>query len=148
MRDLFEENWNVLSCGQCKFCGAQCRRVDHKHVFFSKPFFFSYHEGRENKLVCHDFTPADYCRWLKEHWVSYEDYWDGEKPYRDTDTISLCLDGDFSVRYHVLASDFVRGTHLDPRGNPLWVEKIYYKINRKSPTGYELVHEYPHTAKI
>lgn len=148
MRDLFEENWNVLSCGQCKFCGTQCKRVDHKHILFSKPYFFSYHEGRENKFVCHDFTPADYCRWLKDNWVSYEDYWDGEKPYRDTDTVSLCMDGDFSVRYRVLVSDFVRGTHLDPDGNPRWVEKIYYKINRRSVTGYELVHEYLYTAEI
>lgn len=148
MRDLFEDNWNVLNCSQCAHFGRHCKRVDHKHIMFSKPWFYSYHSGEDNKLVCRDFTPADYCRWLKDNWVSYDDYFSGEVPYRDRETIALCLDGDFSVRHHVLASDFIKGTHLDPEGNLRWVEKTYYKISRTSPTGYQLVHEYPYTAKI
>lgn len=75
---------------------------------------------------------------MKEHWISWEDYWSGEEP---TGKMWLILDDDKSVRYAVRREDFSDGTFLDADGNLKWIEKEYYKQSRKSPTGYILVHE-------
>ena len=148
MKEIFEENWSCLQCGQCKYfkvdadrATSTCKRLDHKHIKFAKPWFKSYDCGQFNSMVCDEFYPRDSCRWLKEHWISWEDYWDGEEP-KPTETIPLVLDGDFSVRYKVLKSDFITGNFLDDSGNLKWVEKEYYKRSKSSPIGYKLIHEY------
>ena len=145
MKELFEENWSCLQCGQCKYFKVDadrsvstCKRLDHKHIKFAVPWFKSYDCGQYSGSVCRDFEPSDLVPWLKEHWISWDDYWEGEEL---KGTISLVLDGDTSIRYVVSRKDFTDGTFLDADGNLKWIEKTYYKQSRKSPTGYILVHE-------
>ena len=62
-------------------------------------------------------------------------------PYGNTNTlIYFVLHGDASIRYGVPLMDFVNGTMIE--GNRLKaVEKEYYRKSKKSPIGYELIHE-------
>ena len=150
MKELFEENWSCLQCGQCKYFKVDadredvqsiCKRIDHKHVKFSKSYFKSYDCGQFRGIVCREFYPADNCVWLKKHWFSYDDYYQDEKI---KGLINFCIDDDFSVRYGVKVEDFINGTMYDESGNLKWVEKMYYKQRKPSkryPTGYELVRE-------
>ena len=145
MKEIFEENWSCLQHGQCKHFNinadrseSRCKRLDHKRIKFAKSWFKSYDCGQFRGVVCRDFEPADNCKWLKEHWISYDDYYQGEKP---KGTVALCLNDDFSVRYKVSAEDFVNGTFTDTDGNLKWVEKEYYRISRKNPIRYNLIHE-------
>lgn len=147
MKEIFEENWCCLQCGQCKYFkvnadreDSTCKRLDHKHIQFAVPWFKSYDCGQFSGTVCKDFEPSDTVKWLKEHWVSYEDYYDGDKP---TGTISLVLDGNTAIRYKVLKEDFVNGTFINKDGSLKWIEKEFYrkvKKSKKNPIGYELVH--------
>ena len=147
MKEIFEEHWCCLQCGQCKYfkvnadmpnVESTCKRLDHKHIKFAKPWFKSYDCGQFASMVCNEFEPKESCKWLYEHWRGWDDYWDCEKP---KGMISLVLDDDFSVWYKVLKEDFITGNFLDDAGNLKWVEKMYYKRTKKSPIGYELVHE-------
>lgn len=149
MKEIFEENWCCLQCGQCKYfkvnadmegVESTCKRLDHKHLKFAKPWFKSYDCGQFVGRVCKEFEPADYCVWLKKHWVSYDDYHQDDIIGDDAKSY-FCLDNDFSVRYGVLTKDFVDGTMFDDNGDLKWVEKVYYKRSKSSPIGYELVHE-------
>jgi hypothetical protein len=141
------DEWSCLQCGQCKHfkAGADregiestCKRLDHKHIKFAKPWFKSYDCGQFFGTVCRDFEPAAYCVWLCKHWKGFDDYFAGEE---FKGTVALVLDSDFSVRYKVKAIDFINNTFLDEEGNLKWIEKEYYKISRKSPIGYALIHE-------
>lgn len=145
MKQIFEEEWCHLSCEQCRFfkvdadrTASTCKRLDHKHIKFTNPWFKSYDCGQFSGTTCRDFEPSDTVPWLKEHWISWEDYWSGEEP---TGKMWLILDDDRSVRYAVRREDFSDGTFLDDQGNLKWIEKEYYKQSRKSPIGYILVHE-------
>ena len=149
MKELFEESWCCLQCGQCRWFKSNaeqptvestCKRIDHKKFRFAMPWFKSYDCGRSHGIVCRDFEPASWCKWLKEHWVSYDDYYQGDKP--SFPLIGFTLGNDTTVRYMVKSEDFINNTFIDSDGNLKWVRKMYYKKSRKSPTGYELVTEY------
>lgn len=145
MKELFEENWSCLQCGQCRFFNVNadrqvstCKRLDHKHIKFATPWFKSYDCGQFSGTVCKDFQPSDTVPWLKDHWKGWDDYWDGEK---QKGMIPLIIDNDKSVRYLVSREDFVNGTFLNSDGSLKWIEKQYHKQSRKTPTGYILIHE-------
>lgn len=150
MKEVFAENWCCLTCGQCKYFQVDadlenkksiCKRIDHKHIKFAKPWFKSYDCGQTWGTPCRDFQPADWCIWLKKHWVSYDDYCQDREP---KGTVCFCVDNDFSVRYAVKTEDFVDGKMFDENGNLKWIGKMYYAQRRdkkKFPTGYELVYE-------
>lgn len=136
-----------IDCGHCihfKVNADQanvestCKRLDHKHLKFAKPWFKSYDCGQFCGCPCRDFAPKPLYKWLYEHWEGFDDF------YRDEDltkkTVSLVIDGDFSVRYHVKALDFINNTFLNEDGSLNWFEKIYYKQTRAS-FGYKLIHE-------
>lgn len=136
--ELLNDEWSFLACGQCKFWGKNCKRIDHKHFQFAKPWFRCYDEGQYASYCCRDFVPADWCVWLKQHWTSLDDYYgeDVDKGY-----VALCIDGDQSVRYYVLRKDWNNNTFVDDNGKLKWCRKMYYKIDRSSPIGYRLVEE-------
>ena len=142
MKQLFEENWCHLSCGQCVYFKVNadreestCKRLDHKHIKFFKPYFKSYNCGQFSGCVCSDFAPVEWCVWLRQHWVSIDDYLGGEEI---TGYVSLVVD-DLPVIYRVKKKDFFYNDFIDQDGNLKWFEKVYYKVYRNSPTGYKLV---------
>lgn len=135
-----------LGCGDCKYCNVKadldgeestCKRIDHKHIQFAKPYFKSYDCGQRSAILCSDFEPNEWELWLYRHWkreflgkVSTDGY------------IGLCLDKDQSVRYFVTKEDFFYNTFLNEDGSLKWKKKMYYKQSRKSPIGYELIIEW------
>lgn len=144
-----------IGCGDCKYFQVDadrrqdvtCRRIDHKRVKFAVPWFKSYDCGQQSGIICADFVPAKWHKWLFEHWTSIEDYCreyeEVEGRPRVRGMLWLCLDGNTDVEYGVDYLDFYNGTFAGPDGKPMWKERRYYKRSRKSPIGYELVYEYP-----
>lgn len=135
-----------LSCGGCVYCNpsadldsveSTCKRLDHKHLQFAKPWFKSYDCGQRGGCICSDFKPKEWQLWLYRHYK--KDFLNhlNLKGY-----IPLCIDKDWSIRYYVKKKDFYNNTFLDADNNPKWVFKKYYKQSRKSVTGYKLITEY------
>lgn len=139
------DEWPALQCGQCKFfkvdadrTASTCKRIDHKTIKFAVPWFKSYDCGQFAGTVCKDFEPSPYIPWLWYHWQGWENYWQGDEP---KGLIYFTLNGDTSIRYGVDRKDFNEGTMYDENGNLKWIERMYYKQSRSSPTGYKLIRE-------
>lgn len=140
-KEELRDHWPFLSCDQCKFSGVSCKRIDGKEYKRATPWFLSHHSGCP---VCSEFVPADWCKWLCEHWACVEDFIDEEvrSKYR---TVALVYGDDKSVWYNVTFDDWFNGTFLDEHGLYKYVYRQYYKRHKPSerfPTGYELVKEY------
>ncbi len=138
--DEFWEACSYLNCRNCHWYGKKCKRIDHKHFSFSRPWFKSEDYTQGVSAVCRDFQPASYCVWLTKNWIGWDEWVKGLIP--NPNTVGLCIDGDQSVRYHVSWTDFINNTFVDNDGNLKWVYKLYYRKTRKSPIGYKLVTEY------
>lgn len=144
-----QEEWPCLQHRHCKYFKVNadreestCKRIDHKHIKFAKPYFKSYDCGQFQAGVCKDFTPAKVWKWLYKNWTSYEDYFG--KDFVPKGTIALCVNDDSSTRYHVKFYDFVNNCFMDKDGNPNWVYKQYYKRTKtteENPIGYILTTE-------
>ena len=144
------EDCPCLQCGHCKFFNVRadmpnvqstCKRVDHKHIKFAKPWFKSYDCGQFHGYICKDFEPSPTYVYLYVHWLSYLDYF--KRDPDDSGLLGLVLDDNFDVDYYVKTKDFVNNTFLNPDGTLKWVKKMYYKRSKESPFGYRLVNEYP-----
>ncbi len=77
---LYDENPHI-GCGDCKYFRINadreeslCKRIDHKATKFYRPWFKSYDCGQMTGIICSDFTPAERCKYLYEHWTSIEEY--------------------------------------------------------------------------
>lgn len=155
VEDSLQDMCYFIGCGSCKYCDpradldgveSRCKRIDHKHIQFAKPWFKSYDCGQRSSIMCGDFEPADICVYLKQHWTNPLDYaamGDENRIKNCRGGVGLCLDGDQSVRYKVSWWDFWNNTFLNPDGSLKWYEKLYYKRSRRSPIGYELIREHP-----
>lgn len=140
-----------VGCGYCKYCDpcanmegqeSRCKRLDHKHIQFAVPWFKSYDCGQLSAIMCADFKPVKWSKYLYEHWTSPIDYAANGDESRIRGYVGLCLDGDQSVRYYVTMKDFWFNTFTNPDGSLKWVKKMYYKQSRSSPTGYKLITEW------
>ena len=152
MEEIYDVHCH-LGCGECKYfqCDAErredttCKRIDHKHIQFSVPWFKSYDCGQYSGITCVDFEPKPLSKWLYEHWVSMQDYMDSYKRVEGREYVNgyigLCLDGNQEIIYYVKFSDFFYNTFLDSDGQLKWEFRKYYKKSRKSPIGYTLVTE-------
>lgn len=150
------ENYHCGNCIHWKLgAGGKhlpCKRLDHETIKFATPWFKSYDAGQHSGCICSDFYPHPSNTYAVKHWTTFEDYWnkyvDQWLPYKNTNTlIYFCLNDDRSIRYGVPLMDYVNGTMID--GDMLKaVQKTYYKQSRKSPIGYELVHESINGIKI
>ena len=149
------DNYINLGCGSCRYfqCDAErrdcttCKRIDHKHFKFGKPWFKSYDCGQQSAITCADFEPKESCKWLCDNWVSIDDYMsDYEliegKSYLDNKFITICIDDDFSVRYYIRRKDFHYNTFVNADGTLKWIKRCYYKQSRKSTIGYKLIWEF------
>lgn len=147
-RSVFIKEVDNYHCGDCKYFKVNaeqenivstCKRIDHKKIKFTIPFFKSYNCGQFASMICSDFQPHDWNLNACKEWTSFEDYWDAYVeqwlPYKNTNkTTAFTLKGDTSVRYHVPLLDYIYGRMI--KDNKLMaVEKSYYKQDR-SPTGF------------
>ena len=107
-----------LYCGDCKFRGRNCKRVDHEKVKFYKPCFQSYHGG-EHHIPCRDFEPmfpqhADYRdKWqgIEDAWPVYLDAWcENGKPPK---LLAFHLGDDFNTDYLVPFELFFDGGMIE-----------------------------------
>jgi len=114
---------------------SQCKRLDHKHLRFWKPWFKSYDC---NGPVCSDFTPAERCLFLYRHWKP-----EFNLPPEDDEKVALVVDGDREIMWHVRALDFFYGDHINEDGSLCWTDKVYYKQSKSNPIGYVCLQEYP-----
>jgi len=154
LSDLEKDERERYCCGSCKYFNirsdmdnviSSCKRIDHKRVQFYRPWFKSYDCNQFSGTVCSDFEPADWCIYAKKHWNGFDNYWKSYKKYwnpnAETDSISFFLDKNTDVGYKVKLTDFVFNTMYNEDGSLKAFEKFYYKTIKKSPTGYELIHE-------
>lgn len=132
-----------LGCGDCKFNGLNCKRIDNNLIQFYKPWFVS--QPSRFHHICCDFQPIEWQKIICEEWTSFEDYWPAYVeqwlPYSNTNKLDyFFINGDKTVAYGVPMLDVVYGRMFD--GDKLLaVEKMYYKQSKKNPIGYVLVHE-------
>lgn len=141
-KEEFFDEWSHISCKDCKHysCKDDCfckKRLDHKKYRIAQPWFVTCYDYDFH--ICSDFVATDHYPWLYNHWKKEFT----EDCYNKNGTISIIIDGDKSVRYCIKAEDYFFNTFLDENGNLKWTKKMYYKQSRKSPTGYELIREYP-----
>lgn len=148
VRDAFP----ALGCGLCKFFKVNadreeslCKRLDHKQIRFYHPWFKSYDCGQFSQNLCADFKPNfSAVPALEKIWCGVDAYV-GNIP--EAGTTALYLGGDTNVQYKVRTKDFYDGSFMN--GDSIrCVEKSYYKIDRKSTTGYRLVREHFDTPEM
>lgn len=143
------EDWCSVSCKHCKYSQytemfhdkktiiqSECKRIDHNHIRFAKPFFIVYDCGRMLTHCCSDFEPSSGNPWLYNHWGEIDIILPKENA-----TIPFTLDGDTSTWYYVRYLDFYNNTFLNTDGTLKWVYKMYYKKVRNT-LGYVLMREY------
>lgn len=143
------KDWCSVSCKHCKYSRytetfhnkkiiiqSECKRIDHNHIRFAKPFFIGYDCGRRLTHCCSDFEPNPGNPWLYNHWDEINVILPKENA-----VIPFTLDGDTSVWYYVKYLDFYHNTFLNPDGTLKWVYKMYYKKARNI-LGYVLMREY------
>ena len=149
------EHWCHLECGNCKYFQVDadrredttCKRLDHKTFKLAVPYFKSYDCGQYHCNICSEFEPADYCKWLKEHWKSIDayiaEYEQAEhKSFFKNRYVSLTIGDDTLVRYYVKRKDYFDGNFINPDGSLKWVKRCFYRRSKSSPIGYKLVWEY------
>ena len=145
MTELERDEWPCLQHGQCKWFKVDadrnestCRRLDHKHIQFAVPWFKSYDCGQTSSCVCRDFQPAEWCRWLHEHWDGFDGYYGEDQKFDGY--VWLVVDGNKDLKYAVKEEDFINGDFMDG-DMPRWVKKQYYRRSKDTPTGYKLITE-------
>lgn len=102
-----------LYCGDCKYNGRNCKRVDHDGVKFHKSPFQSYHGG-EHHIPCRDFEPRfphyamyrDLWQGFNDCWPVYVDAWLG---CREPKELTFHLGDDFDTDYAVPFNLFFYG---------------------------------------
>lgn len=145
LRDAFPH----VGCGLCKFFNVRadmpdvkgtCKRLDHKNIKFAVPWFKCYDCGQQSGVMCRDFAPAEWVKYLHRHWCGVEEYV-GEIPEKAE--LGLTIGGDTSVRYVVRLKEFFDGTFVDDGTLRCYGKTFYVKRNNKEkyPIGYELINE-------
>lgn len=143
-----EEFDEALMCGQCRYAGEKCKRVDGKRIRFYHPWFAPH--SAQQHFICRDYATADWCMYIKTHYPGYEKYAenpDVQREIRNRKSVGFFVGNDEDTIYHVLADDFVNGTMWDG-GVFKAYEKQYY-VRTRSGFGYRLVTEQlPNGVKI
>ena len=146
---MINEDCPNYECKDCKHyksahLGGCTKRVDHKTIEFSAPWFRC--DPENCHTPCCEFEPSKIHIWdLKNYWTNWENWWndyvdtwlEGHNPYNEL--IYFTLNGNTNVRYGVPMMDYVMGNMYN--GNNLKaVEKMYYKRTQKG-FGYKLIRE-------
>lgn len=154
-------------CRQCKYFGSHCKCIDHRYVYFSRPWF-SCDKLRENHPICKAFKPyfqscpAGYLEWealggfdewyrlWRKQWHHNRNpVWTHISLIRAIPTIDaehdIAKDREFSDDvYTVPYEDFLNCDIVREDGiHCLDFRHIEYSRNSKSVTGYKWVSEGP-----
>lgn len=149
--DSLQDTCYHVGCGDCEFFRvnadreeSRCKRIDHKRIRFYVPWFKSYDCGQRSAVMCADFKPAKWHKYLYEHWTDPVDYAAMGDINRIKDSkkwVSLRIANDPWV-YRISAWDFWNNTFLEEDGSLKWASRWKYIRTRSSPTGYAIQWEY------
>lgn len=116
---------------------SRCKRLDHKVLRFSIPFFKSYDcDG----AICRDFRPSPSYKYFHDLW---HDWYIKFYVPKEGKTLPLTIKGEGEVSFHVSYLDFFNNTFRNEDGSLKWLYREYYIQTKFSPFGYLLIKEYP-----
>lgn len=136
-----------VGCGMCSHfsaradqpgCESTCKRIDHKKIQFYHPWFKSYDCGQFTAIMCRDFCPASTAPKLVEEWVGTDEYV-GDIP--EESRMYVFLNGDKNIAFAISTKEFYEGSFITEDLKLRAYGRMYYKMKRSAPTGYELVKE-------
>lgn len=139
-----------LHCGDCKYFrhdipgkSTPCRkRIDHVKIRFATPWFQCYDCNQYSGVICSDFEPSGWYKFLASTWKGFDYYWPRfVEQWQPLRYVAFILDGNKAVRYHVKLEDFVFGTMFDEDGRLKAYERQFYLKSRASPIGSVLMTE-------
>lgn len=139
MEEMFEEK---LMCGMCKYFREGCKREDPR-VQFSRPWFASKNCCGENRMICKEYEPANYCVYVKNNYPGYDEYIknpDVQREIRNSRYMGFFIGDDEDITYNVRTDDYINGTMWDGDTFKTF-EKVYYVRTPKKGFGYKLVRE-------
>lgn len=142
VNSTIEEFDEILMCGQCKYFGKNCKRVDGRIIKFYRPWFVCETGVGRFHYICRDYEPADYCVYIKNHYPGYEKYTQNHEVQHEIERRRNCglfIGDDEDTLYHVPSSDFVDGTMWD--GDVLKAYEKQYYVRTRSGFGYKLITE-------
>lgn len=131
MRTIWTDYCESIRCNQCKY-HSNCKLLKGKNVEPYKPWFASVAVGQ----VCKYFEPANYCKWIKARWTTFQAC--ALLPKEGT-LFTIFVNGDHNTAYHVDALRYINDDFVDEDGNLIWEDAFHYVPSRKAPNGYRKV---------
>lgn len=143
-----------LTCDHCKYCGMNCKCIDHNVVHFSRPWFScDVYTGKHT--ICSSFDPVSYFKYVIDEWQEVGGFWNWQRLWKEQwhngrlpQSIALILakprqGREFSDdRYYVSYDDFVYCNIMKEDGIHFY-DYAHIEKSRKSPIGYIWIHEGP-----
>ena len=141
-------HWNSLWDAKHGKGKSTCKRIDGDIIQFYKPTFLI--SAPPTHFPCSEFSPNPMYKQLYANWRGFDEYinnymtyWDPTLPRRYHTTANTCftVNHDYDVIYDMRLADYVEGNMWRADGKFNVHTKTYYKRSRRSPTGYQLIHE-------
>lgn len=149
-------NWKeeIVRCKNCKYHNliadtfpekSMCKNIDYTKYWIYAPWFSSHCTG-EGILPCRYFEPESCYVYLNKHWTNIDDYmaWQIMQGYVDfhKSKLSLFMAKDRNKSYTIYFRDFYYGTYENIDGTLKHAYVQYYKRNKNSAIGYNLITEH------
>lgn len=147
----------TICCEDCKYFDliadfhakqgikTPCKNMDYTKYWFYAPWFQSHCTGA-GILICRQFEMSSIRVWLKQRFTCPDDYiafliTHGEMNFHTAKVSFFKAGNRKEAKYDIYFRDFYYGTYENEDGTLKCCNKTYYKIDRKSPVGYRLIHE-------
>lgn len=137
----------VVTCDCCKRYSvypekSKCTRFIYPKTLLPVRSCFSCDVTCGKHCICSDFEPTPLYKDVYKRWTTIEEYAAQAGWKQDNDkAMNVFLNGDTSVMYSTTLGKFRYGEMVEAGGLFYYNSKIYHRQSRKSPCGYDLVHE-------
>ena len=134
-----------IRCRNCKYFKVKPPYECKRWIFPDKlvpyhPWFSCDREG-SNHIICSEFEPAPWCKYIYKVWTNYDEYYSLMRDELEDKTCTVFINGDFETAYVCHIDDFIYGW---PEGKAIaYSDKLHYRRTRESPFGYVLDHSGP-----
>lgn len=136
-----------VRCGHCihwhvRTDKSKCKRFLYPDTLIAARPWYSSDDTASGHCICSEFSPKPLWIDIYKRWTNIEEY-AVQMRWEETNhkKMWVMLHGDRSIRYATTMGAFRHGNMIDQDGVFHYIEKMYYKMSRQSPTGYILVHE-------
>lgn len=136
-----------VRCGHCihwhvRTDKSKCKRFLYPDILIAARPWFSCDDTASGHCICSEFSPKPLWKDIFKRWTNIEEY-AVQKCWKESNHKKLwvMLHGDRTIRYATTLGAFRHGNMVNQDGVFHYIEKMYYKTSRSSPTGYILVHE-------